>query len=619
MNMIRAGTRKSALATWQTQRVLDLLVEAHAGLRSEVIPMDTTGDLNQHDPLPSIGAKGLFTAELEAALRGGAIDIAVHSLKDLPTRDADGLVVGAVLDRADVRDVLVLRGGLRTLPPSAVVGTSSMRRAAQIRMLRPDVQVESIRGNVQTRIEKVERGAYDGAVMAAAGLVRMGLEGAISEWFETGTMLPAPGQGALAVQCRQGDDRVLALLEAIHDVDVARATTAERAFLAALEGGCSSPVAAYAVLEGSSEILLEGLVAAPSGENSIRVIDRGEDPEALGRSLAQLALERGAARLVRPSTVLTEEVTTAEISTATATAPAGAGRLRGWRVVVTRAANQAEPLCRALQAEGATPVAIPGIQIQPIQPNTGLRAAVSDLAVFDWVICTSTNGVEVLFDALAAEVPATGGDAPWPRGVRAAAVGSQTAEAFRLRGVKDVVVPEEFTGHALARMLAGPGLDGGSGDERRNESGDELGGVEGARVLLVQASAARPDLAGALRAAGAQLKVVAAYHTAEAPTTPEHRKALEAGVEALTFTSPSTARAFRSQFGDLAESVAAGAVVAAIGPVTARAVEELGWPVHVVADPHTIHGLVEGLSHAAEKRTGRTATSASSVQPDSGH
>ncbi len=594
MNLVRAGTRKSELARWQTERVLELLRRAHAGLQSEMMLMDTTGDLNQHDPLPSIGAKGLFTAELEEALRSGTIDIAVHSLKDLPTHDADGLVVGAILDRADVRDVLVTRrgleadtgsegleaegarAGLEALPPGAVVGTSSMRRAAQIRMLRPDVRVESIRGNVQTRLGKIDEGTFDAAVMAAAGLQRMGLESAVTEYFEPDIMLSAPGQGALAVQCRRDDERVLGLLAAIHEERVALATAAERAFLAALEGGCSSPVAALAVVDEDGEtITLEGLVAAHSGKKSIRLVDQGRDADVLGRSLAQMALERGAAQMVleRGGAQLVRSEKEAS----------GGGRLGGWRVVVTRAAHQAGPLCRALRAEGARVLAIPAIQITPIDPNPALRAAVGRLGAFDWVVCTSSNGVDMLFRALAEHDGADGpeGRPAWPPLVHAAAVGTQTAAAFRRHGVDDVVVPAEHTSEGLARALSGPG------------------GASGARVLLVQASAARPVLAGTLRAAGAQLEVVAAYDTSQAPAAPEDRAALEAGVDAITFTSPSTARAFRSQFGELADRVARGAVVAAIGPVTARAAEELGYKVHVVADPHTSEGLVEGLAQFA--------------------
>ena len=570
MTAVRAGTRKSALATWQTKRVLRLLTAAHRGLRTEIISMDTTGDLNQHDPLPSIGAKGLFTAELEAALRGGMIDIAVHSLKDLPTRDADGLVLGAILERADVRDVLVARGGLTLaeLPPGAVIGTSSMRRAAQIRMLRPDVCVESIRGNVQTRLEKVERGAYHATVMAAAGLVRMDLLDVVTEWFETATMLPAPGQAALAVQCREGDERVLKLLRAVHDEDVARATTAERTFLAVLEGGCSSPVAACArIVDRSSQteagdgrhLVLEGLVAAPSGQKSIRIVDSGTDPVLLGRAVAEMALERGAARLVAVSE------------------PRRGGRLEGWRVVVTRAAHQAASLIDALAAEGAVPVAIPGIEIRPIRPNPALRAAVEEIDSFDCVVCTSSNGVDVLFNALPG--------AALPASVRAAAVGSRSADAFRAHGADNVFVPDEFTGEELARALvagAGPGARGAEA-------------MKGVRVLLIQASGARRAAADALRSAGADLTAVAAYDTATATASTEAQTALAAGAHALTFTSPSTARAFRAQFGDLADTVAATAVIAVIGPVTARAVEDMGWPVHVVAEPHTAEGLVHGL------------------------
>jgi hydroxymethylbilane synthase len=295
------GTRASALARAQTETIIELLTAGRPDLDCETKVISTAGDRTQAsgEPLPEIGGKGLFTAELERALREGEIDLAVHSLKDLPTEDADGVVVGAVSAREDVRDCLVAREGgvLAQLPAGAVVGTSSLRRSAQLRALRPDLEVRSIRGNVDTRIGKVRDGEYDAGVLAAAGVLRLGLEDTVSEWLDPDTMLPAPGQGALAVQCRAGDDTILALLAEVDDPQARAETTAERAFLRTLGAGCAAPVAALAATTSTPRVRLQGLVASVDGGQMVRVDGEG-DPQALGDELALEALAAGADRIL---------------------------------------------------------------------------------------------------------------------------------------------------------------------------------------------------------------------------------------------------------------------------------------------------------------------------------
>jgi hydroxymethylbilane synthase len=295
---VRVGTRGSALARVQTEHVVGLLRAAWPDLECELRPIVTQGDRTQAsgEPLPEIGGKGLFTAELEAALRDGEIDLAVHSLKDLPTEDPPGIALGAVCEREDVRDCLVARDGLTlaALPSGAVVGTSSLRRAAQLRALRPDLEVRSIRGNVDTRIRKVHEGEFDAVVLAAAGIRRLGVEDVVTEYLDD--MLPAPGQGALAVQCRADDADVLELLAAIDDAPARAATSAERAFLRALGAGCTAPVAAHArVLEplGGWTVLLDALVASVDGTRVVRVSGEGV-PDEVGARLAGDALAAGA-------------------------------------------------------------------------------------------------------------------------------------------------------------------------------------------------------------------------------------------------------------------------------------------------------------------------------------
>ena len=298
ISTLRFGTRGSQLARRQTQIVADLLQQAHPGLRIEVEVITTYGDQKLDTPLPLIGGKGVFTIELEQALRDGAIDLAVHSLKDLPTAEVEGIMIGAIPERASPLDVLISRSGLRLdeLPERAVIGTSSLRRSAQLLARRPDLHLINIRGNVDTRLRKLRdpEGPYDAIVLAKAGLDRLDLEETATEVLPPEVMLPAPGQGAIAVQCRAGDDALELLTVIQHPATVAE-VTAERSFLAALGGGCSAPVAALGEVDGNA-LTLRGRVGATDGSRQIDMTARGPMSEALalGASLAQEALARGA-------------------------------------------------------------------------------------------------------------------------------------------------------------------------------------------------------------------------------------------------------------------------------------------------------------------------------------
>lgn len=299
---VTVGSRASALALRQTEMAVATLKRAHPGVAFEVVQFTTRGDRDLEHSLPEIGGKGVFTEELERSLLSGEIAVAVHSLKDLPTEQSPGLVVAAVLERADPGDVLVSRSRktLADLPPSPAIGTSSTRRAAQIAALRPDVRLLELRGNVPTRVKKAlaADGPYDAIVLAAAGLDRLGLAPAITERFSPDRLLPAPGQGAIALQCR-AEDPVAKFVAEVNDDATWAAVTAERAFLAGLEGGCAAPVAAYAQLE-RGKLVLRGLVASGDGKKVLRFETAGAPSaaEQLGRSLAEEALAAGAAALL---------------------------------------------------------------------------------------------------------------------------------------------------------------------------------------------------------------------------------------------------------------------------------------------------------------------------------
>ena len=296
------ATRPSALARWQTQWVISALHDKHPNLTCEEKIITTQGDKILDKPLPEIGGKGLFTQELESELLSGAVHCAVHSLKDLPVENSDGLTVGCIPIRAEVRDALISKDGytLETLPNGAVVGTSSLRRAAQILSVRPELSVKSLRGNVDTRLRKALEGQYDAIILAGAGLTRLGLDEHVTQWLPLEVMLPAPGQGALAVQCRADDEGTLRMLSVLEDAPTRAAVTAERQFLLGLGGGCAVPVAAYAAVSGQlPAISLTGLVASIDGKKHIRVNSEGSDPQELGRRLAKEAVSQGADEILK--------------------------------------------------------------------------------------------------------------------------------------------------------------------------------------------------------------------------------------------------------------------------------------------------------------------------------
>ena len=299
MTALRLGTRRSALARTQSETVAADL-RAATGREVELVEVTTHGDTSSA-PLAQIGGTGVFTSALRDALLTGRVDLAVHSLKDLPTAPADGLALAAVPARQDPRDVLVARDGLTvdTLPSGSRVGTGSPRRAAQLRALRQDVDVCDVRGNVDTRLRAVADGTLDAVVLARAGLLRLGRAEEATQVLDPQQMLPAPGQGALALECRADDAETFAACQALDDVTTRACTDAERAVLAGLEAGCSAPVGALAVA-AQGVLDLRALVAAPDGTRVLRhdVSGPADAAAELGRSLAAALLARGAAELV---------------------------------------------------------------------------------------------------------------------------------------------------------------------------------------------------------------------------------------------------------------------------------------------------------------------------------
>lgn len=296
MRKIIVGSRSSKLAMTQTKWVIDQLKQAGAPYEFEIKNIITKGDRILDVTLSKVGGKGLFVKEIEQQMIDEEIDFAVHSMKDLPSELPDGLIIGATPARVDARDALITKTGegLASLPEGAVVGTSSLRRGSQLLKLRPDLKIESIRGNIDTRLNKLKNGPFDGILLAAAGLKRMGWsEDVVSEYLSTEDMIPAVGQGILGIECREHDQEVRDLLHLIHDQMTEKVAYAERAFLAAIEGSCHVPVGGFATINEDMSTTLVGFIGSVDGEQILIERESGLDPMQLGQDIAERLLASG--------------------------------------------------------------------------------------------------------------------------------------------------------------------------------------------------------------------------------------------------------------------------------------------------------------------------------------
>jgi len=306
-NIVRIATRKSALALWQAEYVKAQLEHFHENITVELVPMTTKGDIILDTPLAKVGGKGLFVKELEVAMLENRADIAVHSMKDVPVEFPEGLGLEVICPREDPRDAFVSNTieSFEALPQGAIVGTSSLRRQCQIKALRPDLDIRDLRGNVNTRLKKLDNGEYDAIILAAAGLIRLEMPERIKEYIAPELMLPANGQGAVGIECRSDDENIKALLAPLECQTTRTRVLAERAMNKALEGGCQVPIGSYALLEtqenGEQSLYLRGLVGAVDGTTILHSDIRGsvEQAEQLGETLAQQLLLQGADKILQ--------------------------------------------------------------------------------------------------------------------------------------------------------------------------------------------------------------------------------------------------------------------------------------------------------------------------------
>jgi len=300
---VRIATRKSALALWQAEYVKAQLEHFHPGITVELVPMTTKGDIILDTPLAKVGGKGLFVKELEVAMLEDRADIAVHSMKDVPVEFPEGLGLEVICPREDPRDAFVSNtiNSLAELPQGAIVGTSSLRRQCQIKALRPDLDIRDLRGNVNTRLKKLDNGEYDAIILAAAGLIRLEMPERIQEFIEPEVMLPANGQGAVGIECRTNDEVLKALLAPLGCETTRIRVLAERAMNRALEGGCQVPIGSYAVIQENGEVFLRGLVGATDGSEILtsEITGNNSNAEQLGNTLAEQLLEKGADKILR--------------------------------------------------------------------------------------------------------------------------------------------------------------------------------------------------------------------------------------------------------------------------------------------------------------------------------
>jgi hydroxymethylbilane synthase len=625
MTKLIIGSRGSKLALWQANWVKTELEKAHAGLSVEIEIIKTTGDKLTEASLVQIGGKGVFTKEIEDALIERRIDLAVHSLKDLPTTLPEGLHIAAITEREDVRDGLIVGEPLRSkvkkiadLPKGARVGTSSLRRRAQLLLNRPDLQVLELRGNVDTRLRKLDEGQYDAIILASAGLIRLGFGDRITARIEPEEMLTAVGQGALGIEVRIDDEKTNSLLTPLNHWPTRHATEAERAVLRRLGGGCAVPIAALGRVQKNKgknkkpgKLILDALVADADGGKKIRHQLSGPPARAeeLGAELAQVLIAAGARELLprigdesrnegvrspepevrsqEPEAIMVDESRTEgvggrESGAQPAEANAANSRLplTGRRVIVTRSAKQGRDLTEGLQRLGAEVIACPTIEIKDPANWEQLDRALKHLSWYDWLAFTSANGVEYFLRRL----DGLGHGRAELMAHKVCAVGRKTAEKLVEEQISVDLTPERFTADALVEEFIKR-----FGVRQR---------LRGARMLLPASQATRDVIRPALEKVGVYVEVVEAYQTVLPATSGAEVAQLirEANADFIIFTSPSTVTNLAAllETDHLAPHLAKTRV-ACIGPVTAEAAQLYGLEVHIQPDEHTSEAIVRAL------------------------
>jgi hydroxymethylbilane synthase len=559
---IRIGTRGSQLALFQANVVKEELAKKFPKLLFQIVVIKTKGDKILDVPLSKIGDKGLFTKELEIAMFDNEIDMAVHSLKDLPTRFPEGVVLGAVLKRGEVRDALIssTKRTLKDLTPSDIIATSSLRRKAQLLRFNKDFNIVEIRGNVNTRIRKMEEGYCTVMVMAGAGLQRLGMDQYISELIDIDMVIPACSQGAIAIEIRENDPVIAKLVDAINDKETLLATDAERAFLRTLEGGCQIPVGSYSRIVGD-QFELTGFISSINGEKFIKDKSVGPISQAveLAEKLAEDLLSRGGREILKAIRLDDPFEKKKELP------------LYGKTFISTRALETGDTLPDLLSAQGATLLSLPMIEIKPSNVPSGDILKIKQLSSYDWLFFTSRYGVAHFFKLL---IDSTG-SSELPASLRVAVVGSKTASELEYYGYKPTFTGKE---HGSAEMVA--------------EFIDTLK-PQNKKILLSLGNLADNTLKDALGMYN-EVDRINVYETCQPRSAdPMVIKQISDGnYDLILFTSPSTFHHF-SSFVDTA--LLGNLKIGSIGTTTSKAIQEAGFQPLMTAKMSNTEGLTEAI------------------------
>ena len=572
---VRIATRRSKLALVQSNWVKSQLEARRPDVSVVLVEIVTSGDRIQDRALREVGGKSLFVKEIEEALLDGRADIAVHSLKDLPSELPPGLTLLAVPPREDARDALIGRTPLRSisdLPEGAFVGTASLRRQALLRLHRPDLRISMLRGNVDTRLRKLhEGGELDAILLAEAGLRRLGLVDVDRLPLDLATFVPAACQGILGIEAGEGRDDLGWVVELFEHAPTRLAAEAERAYLGRVEGSCRVPVGAYA-REEDGGFLVTGIIGDESGDVIMRSVGPVEvtSPShagALGDELARRVLLAGGATIALQYA--------GDLSGAgRVVVPEGQKPLTDKRVLVTRSRQQASKLSKLLSQAGAKSIELPSIEIRAVEGDekVALHAALSRAGSYDWVVFTSANGVRCALEALTD----LGLDSSQFADTKIAAIGATTSTALSEADLLPSIVPNEFQAEGLLEAMSAHVTAATS-------------------VLVLRAREARSVLPKGLRELGAKVDDVPTYFSQPpADLVDQLRQVFTQPVDVMTFASSKTVRHLATAAGDQIESLRK-IPVACIGPVTRRTAREYGFDVVVQPETFDIPALVEGI------------------------
>jgi hydroxymethylbilane synthase len=559
---IKIGTRGSQLALYQANVVKEELEHKFPEFRFQIVVIKTKGDKILDVPLSKIGDKGLFTKELEVAMFENEIDMAVHSLKDLPTRFPEGVLLGAVLKRGEVRDALIssTKRTLKDLTSEDIIATSSLRRKAQLLRINKGFKIVEIRGNVNTRIRKMEEGYCTVMVMAGAGLQRLGMDDYISELIDPDLVIPACSQGAIAIEIRENDPRIGNVVSAINDPDTLLSTNAERAFLRTLEGGCQIPVGSYSSINGD-KFEITGFISSINGEKFLSEKAEGPIEEAVELSvkLAENLLSKGGREILN-------EIRLDDPFAITKALP-----LKDKIFISTRAIEAGDTLPDLLKAQGATLLSLPMIDIKPAPVNIEGKEIISQLSSYDWLFFTSRNGVANFFKHLID----LNGSSELPSSLKVAVVGSKTASELEYYGYSPA-----FTGtsHGSAELAT--------------EFIQKL--QPRSKKILLSLGNLADDTLKDLLGTDNQVDRLDVYLT----TAPKNvdlsvmNRISEGLYDLILFTSPSTFNHFTS----LADkSMLSSLKIASIGITTSRAIHEAGFEPMLTAAMSNAEGLTEAI------------------------